>query len=165
MASMAVTQQREAIGMALDTLRSNKLRSGLTILGIVIGVMTVIVISSVINGLNNNVSNLVESFGTNILWVTRLPIIAVRPTAEMLSRKYLSYDDAVAISHLPHVAAAGASLRYQSTQFNTGMATAKHGTHKAENQILSGDSAENADVYDQKVAKGRFLTTADQDRA
>ena len=61
--------------MALDTLRSNKLRSGLTILGIVIGVITVIAISSVINGLNNSVSAMVESMGTNILWVTRLPLI------------------------------------------------------------------------------------------
>jgi putative ABC transport system permease protein len=165
MASVKMTQQREAVGMALDTLRTNKMRSGLTILGIVIGVMTVIVISSVINGLNSRISDMVESFGTNILWVTRLPIIAVRPTAEMLSRKYLTYDDAVAIRGLPHVVAAGASLRYQSNQFNTGFATAKYGGRKAENLILAGDSAGNADVYDQKIAQGRFITQSDQDRA
>ena len=53
--------------MALDTLRANKMRSALTILGIVIGVMTVITISSVINGLNSSVSTLVEQFGTNVL--------------------------------------------------------------------------------------------------
>ena len=63
---MASGEQREAVKMALDTLRVNKLRSGLTILGIVIGVMTVIVISSVINGLNSSVSGLVESLGTNV---------------------------------------------------------------------------------------------------
>jgi putative ABC transport system permease protein len=69
--AMRASDQRESVKMALDTLRANKMRSGLTILGIVIGVMTVITISSVINGLNNSVSALVESFGTNVLWVLR----------------------------------------------------------------------------------------------
>ncbi len=152
--------------MALDTLRTNKLRSGLTILGIVIGVMTVIIISSVINGLNHNVSGLVESFGTNILWVTRLPIIGVRPTTEMLARKYLTQEDAEAIAGLPHIVAAGGSLRYQNpTQFGSSKGTAKYGQRKAENLIVAGDVAANAIVYDQKVAEGRFITQMDQDRA
>jgi putative ABC transport system permease protein len=69
---MRIVDTKETIKMALDTLRTNKLRSGLTILGIVIGVMTVIIISSVVNGLNNNVSSLVESLGTNVIWVFRL---------------------------------------------------------------------------------------------
>ena len=77
--------------MALDTLRTNKLRSGLTILGIVIGVTTVITISSVINGLNNRVSDFVSSLGTNVIWVFRMPVIGVRPTTEMLARKKLTY--------------------------------------------------------------------------
>jgi putative ABC transport system permease protein len=68
---MQIADTKETITMALDTLRANKLRSGLTILGIVIGVMTVIIISSVINGLNSRVSGLVESLGTNVIWVFR----------------------------------------------------------------------------------------------
>src|SRR5580698_2298847 len=103
---MRASDQRETIKMALDTLRANKLRSSLTILGIVIGVMTVIAISSVINGLNSSVSNLVASFGTNVLWVFRFPVIGVRPTAEMLSRKQLTFEDMEEISKLPHVTAA-----------------------------------------------------------
>src|ERR1700723_3752900 len=99
---MRASDQRESVRMALDTLRANKLRSGLTILGIVIGVMTVITISSVINGLNSQVSGLVESFGTNVLWIFRFPVIGVRPTSEMLSRKQLTYDDEQALGTLPH---------------------------------------------------------------
>jgi putative ABC transport system permease protein len=66
---MAQGQTRESVRMALDTLRTNKLRSGLTILGIVIGVTTVITISSVITGLDNRVNDFVTSMGSNVFWV------------------------------------------------------------------------------------------------
>ncbi len=75
----AVGQTRESVKMALDTLRKNKMRSGLTILGILIGISTVILISSAINGLNSNIEQLVNSLGTNVLWVFHFD--AVRPPA------------------------------------------------------------------------------------
>ena len=103
--------QRESIRMALDTLRANKMRSALTILGIVIGVATVITISSIISGLNNNVQTWVSSLGTNVLWVFHMPVIGVRPTAEMLARKKLTFDDVAAIRTLPHVVAADGGVR------------------------------------------------------
>src|SRR5882757_1836291 len=117
---MRIADFKESVRMALDTLRTNKMRSSLTILGIVIGVMTVILITSVISGLNQNVSNLVQGFGTNVLWIFRFPVIGVRPTTEMLTRKQLTYDDAMEIGKLPHVVASAASLRYQNFQFNAG---------------------------------------------
>ena len=110
---MAATgQTRESVKMALDTLRTNKLRSGLTILGIVIGVTTVITISSVINGLNNRVSDWVSSLGSNVFWVFHMPVIGVRPTAEMLARKKLTIDDVMALRKLPHVVAADGGRRH-----------------------------------------------------
>ncbi|MDQ2925550.1 MAG: ABC transporter permease [Acidobacteriota bacterium] len=162
---MRATDQRESVRMALDTLRANKLRSALTILGIVIGVMTVITISSVINGLNTSVSNLVASFGTNVLWVFRFPVIGVRPTTEMLTRKQLTYDDMLEMAKLPHVVAASASLQYTNYQFNEGSVVAKFGQRKADNVSLEGDTPSNSAVYDKVISGGRFFTDNDQERA
>src|ERR1700761_705686 len=162
---MRASDQRESVKMALDTLRANKLRSGLTVLGIVIGVMTVITISSIINGLNANISSLVESLGTNVMWVFRFPVIGVRPTTEMLTRKQLTYDDAMAMRDLPHVVAVSPSLRYQNFDFNAGNVTVKYGQRKVESTSLEGDTSSTPDVYDLGVAPGRCFTQQDEDRS
>ena len=89
---MKIRDQKEAVKMAFDQLRANKLRSGLTILGIVIGVVTVIAISSVINGLNSQVSGMVEAIGTTVIWVFRFPVIV----------EYAAGDTVKAEIFLPH---------------------------------------------------------------
>ena len=76
---MSLADTNEAIRMAMDTLRTNKLRSGLTMLGIMIGVTTVILISSVINGLTVNVNGLIQSLGSNVYWVFRYPAFGHAP--------------------------------------------------------------------------------------
>jgi putative ABC transport system permease protein len=160
-----MSDQRESVKMALDTLRTNKMRSGLTILGIVIGVMTVITISSVINGLNTSVSTLVSQFGTNVLWVFRFPAIGVRPTAEMLARKQMTYDDMLAIGQLPHIVASTAGLQFTNRSFGVGSVVAKFGQRKTENVSLEGDTPATLTVYDKVLSAGRFFTITDQERA
>ena len=162
---MKIADTKETVVMALDTLRANKLRSGLTILGIVIGVMTVIIISSVINGLNSNVSGLVESLGTNVIWVFRFPVIGVRPTTEMLTRKQLTYDDAMAMRDLPHVVAVTPGLQYRDQRGVEGTMAVKYGTKKFEGTTLEGDTASVKDVYDLNMKEGRFFTDADTERS
>jgi putative ABC transport system permease protein len=164
---MRIADTKETIKMALDTLRTNKLRSGLTILGIVIGVMTVIVISSVVNGLNNNVASLVESLGSNVLFVFRFPVFGQRPTTEMLTRKQLTYDDAMAMKDLPHVVAVSPALQYtDNTAPGRGGNTAiKAGGKKMQNTILEGDTPAEKDVNDQDLREGRFFDDNDQTRS
>ena len=69
----------EVVRMALDTIRSNKMRSALTVLGIVIGVAVVIGISSVVRGLNDNVSQVISSLGSNIVFALS-PALDLRPS-------------------------------------------------------------------------------------
>jgi putative ABC transport system permease protein len=162
---MRIADTKETVTMALDTLRSNKLRSGLTILGIVIGVMTVIIISSVINGLNSRVSGLVESLGTNVIWVFRFPVIGTRPTTEMLTRKQLTYDDAMAMKELPHVLAVTPGLQWRDKTGMPGTTAVKYGTKKMDGTVLEGDTASVKDVYSLDLKDGRFFTDGDVDRA
>ena len=151
-------QTRESVKMALDTLRTNKMRSGLTILGIVIGVTTVITISSVISGLNNRVSDWVSSLGSNVFWVFHLPVIGVRPTAEMLARKKLTIDDVMALRTLPHVVAADGGLQHVKPQFRVGDVAVKYNGKKVAGTILQGDTAEVSDVNDLTLIQGRMFT-------
>jgi putative ABC transport system permease protein len=83
----------------------------------------------------------------------------------MLTRKQLTYDDAMEIGKLPHVTASAASLRYQNFQFGAGSAIAKWGPKKVENVSLSGDTLSIRDVNDWNIHAGRFYTQVDQDRA
>lgn len=162
---MRASDQRESIRMALDTLRANKMRSALTILGIVIGVMTVIAISSVINGLNQSVSGMVEAMGTNVIWVFRFPVIGVRPTTEMLARKQLTFDDAEAMKELPHVVDVVPSLRYTNFNFGAGSVTVKYGQEKSENVSEEGTTASNPAVYNLDMAQGRYFSQYEEEHA
>jgi putative ABC transport system permease protein len=154
---MAQGQTRESIRMALDTLRANKLRSGLTILGIVIGVTTVIVISSVINGLNNRVTEFADSLGSNVFWVFHMPVIGVRPTTEQLTRKKLTMDDVFALRTLPHVLAADGGHQY-SKAFGVGDVSAKYEGHKVAGALLWAHTAQFADVSNLTLQEGRIFT-------
>jgi putative ABC transport system permease protein len=158
-------QTRESVKMALDTLRTNKMRSGLTILGIVIGVATVISISSVISGLNNRVSEWVSSLGSNVIWVFQIPVIGVRPTTEMLARKKMTLDDVLALRQLHHVIAADGGIQHVKSQFRVGDVDVKYNGKKVAGTILSGDTAEVSDVNDLTLLEGRVWTDEEDARA
>jgi putative ABC transport system permease protein len=95
----------ENVKMAFATLRSNKLRSFLTIFGVLIGVITVMLISSIISGINVAVEKQVESFGTNSIFLYKYNIgfSHGRRTQEERMRKPLTVEDAEAIKDLPTI--------------------------------------------------------------
>ena len=88
----------ENVRMGLDTLWQHKLRSALTVLGVVIGTMTVIVIAVFVSGIDARVSKEIESFGTNSIYVYRFDQVSnFNPSQEERMRKPLSYEDTLAI--------------------------------------------------------------------
>ena len=151
--------------MALDTLRTNKMRSGLTILGIVIGVATVISISSVISGLNNRVSEWVSSLGTNVIWVFQMPVIGVRPTAEMLARKKMTLEDVLALRALPHVIVTDGGFQHIKPQFRVGDVAVKYNGKKIAGTILWGTTSEAPEMLDMSFLEDRFYTDEEDKRA
>ncbi|MGC2162340.1 MAG: ABC transporter permease [Silvibacterium sp.] len=155
----------ESVRMALETVRANKLRSGLTILGIVIGVTTVITISSIISGLNNNVQQWVDSLGSNVLWIYHMPVIGVRPTTELLARPKLTADDALAMRSLPHVIAANAGVRHVNPIFQVGIIGVKYGQKQAQGTMLEGDQAEVKETTNINLIQGRMFTSDEDQRA
>jgi len=161
---MARGQTRESIKMALDTLRANKLRSGLTILGIVIGVTTVITISSVINGLNKRVSDYITSMGSNVFWVFHMPMIGIRPTTEMLTRKKLNLEDALALRALPHVVAVDAEVRHVNEQFRVGDVSVKYNGKKDSGAFLLGSTDQLQSVSELDIKAGRIWNDAEDAR-
>jgi putative ABC transport system permease protein len=162
---MAKGELGEVLNMAVDTIRSNKLRSSLTVLGIVIGVAVVIGISSIVRGLNNNVSQTISELGSNIIFAFHLePFTFGRPTEEMRTRKELTYDDAMAMKDLPHVKAVTAGVRFFRPELGTGTYAVKYKDRKAKQTILEGDTASVKDVYDLHLSSGRWFSEIDEER-
>jgi putative ABC transport system permease protein len=156
---------REIFRLAGETLVRSKMRSGLTILGIVIGVSVVITVSSVVRGLNSNVEQMVQQIGSNVVFAFHFNVFSLgRPTAEMLNRKELTWEDAEAMKDLPHVQAASPSLRLFQPEFGVGTYAVKYQGRTTKNTILQGNTADTKMVNDFTMYRGRFFTQSEDDQ-
>ncbi len=105
----------EGVTIALDSIKANKVRAGLTILGIAVGVFVVVVISAAIHGINTSVAKDFESTGPTTFFVSRFPITfeacdGTDDTCKWFRNPPLTLADVDAIDRLPTVRTAGARL-------------------------------------------------------
>ncbi len=151
--------------MAFDTLRSNKLRSFLTIIGVVIGVITVMLISSLISGIKVAVEKQVESFGTTSIFLYKMDI-GIRtssPTREERMRKPLTMEDAAAISNLPSINAAVPYLNITNNFFGQKInVTGKNGKTSSSVQ-LQGTLPDAEKAPGEVLVDGRWFSPAEND--
>lgn len=155
----------ENFKMAIDTLRGHKLRAFLTIVGVVVGVITVMLISSIISGINVAVEKEVESFGTRSIFLYKMDI-GIRtsaPTREERMRKPLTMDDAEAISNLPSMEVAVPFLDISNNFFGQKiMVTGKNGKTSSSVQ-LSGTLPQIEKTTTEVLVDGRWFSQSESD--
>lgn len=164
---MTRSELRENLLVAFDTLRSHKVRSSLTILGIVIGVTSVIAVASIIDGLNGFISERVDSLGSRTYFLSRIPpgTPPDRMPEKIRVRKYFESGDAATLR-------ATTRLPENITIFGTRAAflgdpnDIRYAGNVVERVIVRGAEPEYIDCIPLfAVASGRFITRFDEDHS
>jgi len=151
----------EDIKMALETIRTHKVRSFLTVLGVVIGTMVAILVASILLGVEKNVQDSLNEFGVDNLFILKFDpgIRFGRLSPEERTRKPLTYEDGVAIKEdapavkdvvieaLPHIGDTPQPIR-----------TARNKNHELTNIQFRGVTSSYAEVVNGKMKEGRFYT-------
>ncbi len=152
----------EILLLALDSLRKNTLRSFLTVLGVVIGVATVIGMSSIISGLNDSIASQIADLGSNLIFVQRIPpTIGGRIPPEVFSRKKLTMEDARAIEQLPRIKAIAPVLQYFAINTDAKSFSVRYRDKTAKNTIFVGATPDVAVVMNLHLESGRWINEAD----
>ncbi len=153
----------ENLVLALDTLRTHKFRAFLTVLGVLIGTTTVIAVASIIQGLDAQLVQVAEQYGTNVLWIYKLQMgTPHRLTREERLRKPLSFEDAQAIKEqCPSVQEVSVALFQQISNFGLPPSTARYKGREMAGAQFMGVDANYMALSNSELADGRFLTQAD----
>ena len=157
----------ENLLVAMDTLRSHKVRSALTILGIVIGVTSVISVAAIIEGLNHFIQQKVESIGSRTYFISRLPAGTDpnRMPLKIRVRKYLDYSDAAYLRETCPDIATATTFGTRAFFFGQTNVVSYEG-QRVERVFLRGAEPEFAQAIPAfTVASGRFISRYDEDHA
>jgi putative ABC transport system permease protein len=147
----------EGAAIALDSIRANKLRSALTILGVVIGVTTVMAVASLVQGIRRQIFNAIEVAGPTTFYVIRYfsqtPVNPDRLPYEVRIRPVLQRSDAEAIRRLPEVRYAGIWVQvFQKVEYQ-GVRT--------QQVIIFGADDRYMEIQGGTLLRGRFFSRAE----
>src|SRR5437899_4998843 len=156
---MNIADITESADMAVDTVRTNKLRSALTILGVMVGVVTVMFMVSIIQGLNKAFAAQIESLGSNTIWATKFdPSIGHQQTDEEIHRPELTIEDADAIR------AEAPSIADTSPFYRKIAETVRYRENQTDTPILLGVTPHYEFVMSSNIGYGRFSSDLDVDQ-
>ena len=159
----------ETAAMAFDTLRSNKMRSALTVLGVVIGVTSIVGMTSLIRGFDTSLRNSINSLGPNTIFVQRFG------GAQLLVRRVVHGADAAAAAHRRRHARDRAAWRPRSAWSTSGSAAAARDRRRIERMFYRGErtrptpimgtTERYVDINFAKMYAGRSFTEQEVARA
>jgi putative ABC transport system permease protein len=167
MAVMTLAQARENFLAAMDTLRSAKVRSALTVLGIVIGVSSVISMAAIIQGLNKFVQDKVESLGSRTYFLSRFPpgTDPSRWPESIRTRRYFQYDYADFVRQAAPDVQIVTTVGTRGFFFgDTNLIT--RGNRSVEKVIVRGAEPQYMEAIPLfTIERGRFISAFDQEHA
>jgi len=154
----------ENVRFALGAMRAQKLRSFLTLLGVMAGVATVIMMVSFVVGFNNQVTSAFTAFGTYLVqfqkYEQRFGGPDERPEEER-NRRDLTLEDAYALKRLSKLVKAVSPERYLFTR----VATVKAGRNEANGPVIAGVAPDYCEANTHFVHDGRFVSDSDLEHA
>ena len=148
----------ESVTMGLAALRAYKMRAALTILGVVMGIMTVTGMSSIVAGLNASMAAQIEGFGSGVLFIRPFGPGENLSAEERRRRKGLSETEVAAIAERCPSVKAVAPLELVRVE------NIKYGREKVQNAQLLGTTPAYETVHDTFPERGRFLNSTDVNR-
>src|SRR5277367_964884 len=147
----------ETFRLALESLRAHKLRSFLTLLGVILAVTTLVTVMSVVTGMNTYVADRIANLGANVFLVDRFGIITSQDEfIKAQKRPLIRMEDYERLRETMKTASAVAAEEDRNVQTRSGNAI-------MENTSVMGATPNFADVRNINVAQGRFITPADDD--
>jgi putative ABC transport system permease protein len=150
----------EAFKLALQSLWANKLRSILTLIGVVMGVASVIMVITLVNGANRYVSTKISGYGADVLDVSRMPsvIFSSQDYFRFQKRKILRMDDYHAVrDSCMECSEVGATLSKSTNVVYNG--------HSSNNSQVHGDTWNMLPLTNIDIALGRGFTPADDEHS
>jgi putative ABC transport system permease protein len=163
---MYIQEVAENVLMAFDTLRTHKVRSALTMLGVIGGTMTVIAISSFLTGLREFVLEQTKRFGPDLVFVSKFDNIGMRfsrPSQSERTRKDLTVDDARAIGELPSVMGVSPTMVVGSFGPVGAQPVVKFRGVEANRPLIFGVWSTYDELRNVYIGSGRFFSSIEQE--
>jgi putative ABC transport system permease protein len=147
---------KEGIGFSIRALRANKMRSGLTTLGIVIGIVSVTLMGTAIEGLNQAFNNSIAKLGADVLYVQKFPWGGGEDWWVLRNRPDITFTNAKAV-------AKQSMLAQNVTALSGTQRTVKYGQKYIENIVVLGTDEQFLETVGSNLALGRFMIKQEAD--